>query len=370
MQKFYYTICHITYLGILLVLFFAAQTFYDAIPEAMYVEAGEPVTYDFTLPVSVVLKEDNAEVFEQLSGSGVMEQGISYSVTCKLFGLFPVKDIEVTIVDGKEVYASGMPIGIYARTNGVLVIASGEVTSASGEKSRPAENRVKSGDYIVSVNGEQITEKEELMEKIDSYGAGKEVIGIRRDDEYIEVAMTPVKSEKGNYMLGIWVRDDLAGVGTMTYFDETGKFGALGHAVSDGDTGTQMKMSEGWIYETNIIGIRKGESGNPGELSGLINYNKDFCLGTIEENTAIGIYGQLDGNLEHLTAGTGYEIAYKQDIRMGTAYILSSLSGETKSYEIEIESTDFSGKETNKGIMFRVTDPDLLNITGGIVQGM
>lgn len=370
MQKYYRYIRQVTCLGFLFVLFFAGQTFYDSIPEVMYINAGEEVRYDFALPVSVVLKDDSRQVLTQLSG-GIREgREISYTVTCKLLGIFPVKDIEVNVLEGKEVYASGMPIGIYTKTKGILVIDSGEFVSVSGEKVRPAANRVKGGDYIVSVNGESVSEKESLIEKIDAYGAEKEVLGIQRDDEYIEVAVDPVKSEDGSYMLGIWVRDDLAGVGTMTYFDEEGDFGALGHAVSDGDTGTQMQISEGWIYLTNIIGIRKGEDGNPGELSGIINYSKDCCLGTIHENSKIGIYGNLDGDLTNLAAGTGYEVAYKQDIRVGAAYILSSLSGENKSYEIEIENIDYSGREANKGILFRVTDRELLDLTGGIVQGM
>lgn len=369
MGKLQHIMQQITYLGLIIVAFFAVRTFYDSIPDVMYVNAGEEIKYDYSLPVRVVLKEDSREVLNQLSGNP-MEQRITYTVTCKLFGIFPVKDIAVTVLDAGEVYASGMPIGIYVKTNGVLVIAAGEFTSQSGELVKPAENCVKSGDYIVSINGVKVTEKETLIEKIDYYGGEKEILGIRRDGEYIEVAIDPVQSDNGMYKLGIWVRDDLAGVGTMTYYDGDGDFGALGHAVSDGDTGTMMQVSEGWIYLTNIIGIRKGEDGNPGELSGVINYNKSCCMGRISENTGIGIYGNLDGNLEHLSAASSYEVAYKQDIRTGTAYVISSISGETKSYEISIENIDYSGREANKGILFQVTDRELIDLTGGIVQGM
>lgn len=370
MKKYYHFLRQTTYLGLFLVLAFAVQTFQDAIPNQMYVTYGQTVSYDFDVPVSVVLKEDSAEVFDNFSGSIPGGENPSYTVTCKLFGIFPVKDVEVMLVEGDTVYASGMPIGIYAKTSGVLVIDTGVVTDASGKQCRPAENRVKSGDYIVSVNGEKVQEKEELIEKIDLYGEGKEVLGVRRNEEYIEVSMEPVKSDSGHYMLGIWVRDDLAGVGTLTYYDRNGEFGALGHAVSDGDTGTLMDMSDGWIYQTNIIGIRKGENGNPGELSGIIDYSKDCCLGTITENTPLGIHGKLDGNLDKLRTSTSYEVSYKQDIKLGTAYIVSSLTGETCMYEIDIKSLDYSGREENKGILFQVTDEKLLSITGGIVQGM
>lgn len=372
MAKYQNIIKQITYLGFFLVAMFAVKSFHDAVPDQIYVNMGEELSYDFDVPVSLVLKEDSREVFETPSGS-IAENGKeypSYTVTCKLFGIFPVKDVEVMLVEPEAVYASGMPIGIYVKTEGVLIIGTGEVETKGEGTVKPAENLVKKGDYIVSINGEKVEEKEDLIEKINAFGQQKEVLGVLRGDEYIEVSLKPAKSSDGKYMLGIWVRDDLAGVGTLTYYRQDGSFGALGHAVSDGETGTLMEMEEGWIYHTNIIGIRKGGSGSPGELSGVIEYRKDACLGSVEKNTPLGIYGSLDGNLNQLQMGKSYSVTYKQDIHSGTAYVISSLSGEVKSYEIEIESLDYSDTEENKGILFKVTDPELLELTGGIVQGM
>lgn len=369
-NKYYHWIQQMTGIGFFLVAAFAVQTFYQAIPDEMYVQVGKEITYEFDVPVSVVLKEESREVFDNFSQSADIEEPSSYTVTCKLFGIFPVKDVEVMMVEKQELYASGMPIGIYVKTDGVLVLGTAKITDANGEECQPAQNLVKSGDYIVSVNGEAVYEKEDLMEKIDTYGDDREILGIQRNDEYIEVSITPVEGKQGKHQLGIWVRDDLAGVGTLTYYDENGTFGALGHAVSDGDTGTQMSMAEGWIYLADIIGIKKGENGNPGELSGVINYRKNECLGTIAENSSLGIRGQLLSATPEVEDGQSYEVGYKQDIRTGTAYIISEVSGDREMYEIEIESLDYSGIEENKGILFKVTDPDLLEITGGIVQGM
>lgn len=372
MAKYQNIIKQITYLGFFLVAMFAVKSFHDAVPDQIYVNMGEELSYDFDVPVSLVLKEDSREVFETPSGS-IAENGEeypSYTVTCKLFGIFPVKDVEVMLVEPETVYASGMPIGIYVKTEGVLIIGTGEVETKGEGTVKPAENLVKKGDYIVSINGEKVEEKEDLIEKINAFGQQKEVLGVMRGDEYIEVSLKPAESSNGTYMLGIWVRDDLAGVGTLTYYRQDGSFGALGHAVSDGETGTLMEMEAGWIYHTNIIGIRKGGNGSPGELSGVIEYRKDACLGSVEKNTPLGIYGSLDGNLNQLQMGESYGVTYKQDIHPGTAYVLSSLSGEVKSYEIEIESLDYSDTEENKGILFKVTDPELLELTGGIVQGM
>lgn len=370
MRKYDQFVWQMTWVGFFLVVAFAIRTFYQAIPEQIYITAGETVSYDFDVPVSIVLKEESAEVFESLTDPIMRSTRPAYTVTCKLFGLFPVKDVEVMLVDRQQVYASGMPIGIYVKTEGILVLGTAKVSDGNGRERQPAQNLVKSGDYIVSLNGEPVYEKEDLIEKIDAYGENREILGLRRNDEYIEVSLMPVETSQGRHLLGIWVRDDLAGVGTLTYYQEDGNFGALGHAVSDGDTGTRMDLSEGWIYEADIIGIKKGENGTPGELSGMIDYSPDYCLGSITENTPLGIRGILQQDSAMRVGGKVYGVCYKQDIRIGTAYILSEVSGELRSYEIEIESLDFSGHEENKGILFRVTDPDLLGLTGGIVQGM
>lgn len=371
MNKYYRMIQQLTWIGFFFVAAFSVKTFYQAIPDQMYVPIGQDLSYHFDVPVSVVLKDENTkEVFDNLSEPFMEQETMTYTVTCKLFGIFPVKDVEVMLVNPQSVYASGMPIGIYVKTEGILVLGTANVEDETGKECHPAQNLVKSGDYIVSVNGESVYEKEDLIEKIDAYGDHREILGVKRNGEYIEVSMMPVTSAQGRHLLGIWVRDDLAGVGTLTYYRENGDFGALGHAVSDGDTGTQMDMSEGWIYLADIIGILKGENGKPGELSGIIDYSRNRCLGTISDNTSLGIRGKLETDIKTLGTENSYEVCYKQDIRLGTAYIISQVSGEKKMYEINIENLDYSGNEENKGIMFRVTDPGLLELTGGIVQGM
>ena len=330
---------------------------------------GEPVSYDFDVPVTVVLKAHAVQTAENRTES-IGGRKAAYEVVCRLFGIFPVKTVQVFLVEGDAVYANGSAIGIYVQTKGILVIGTGEISTENGEQVSPAENILFQGDYIVSVDGTPVKEKEELQEAVQESGGQKEVLGVERNGETIEVSVQPVQGENGRYLLGAWVRDDLAGIGTMTYYDTNGKFGALGHAVSDSEVGKRLETERGWIYAADIIGIRRGEKGNPGELSGMISYQKSNCLGTVWKNTDIGIYGTLDGNLAKLPAGEYYPVCYKQDIRKGSAYILSCVSGEAKQYEVEIEDLDYSGREANKGIMLRVTDENLLALTGGIVQGM
>lgn len=357
----------IAYIGFCIVFLFALKTFGEAIPDHIYVAEGEELSGAFDVPVTVVVKDEGYEAAGVVSAG---KAGTTYTVTCRLFGVFPVKDVEVTLVEKETVLAGGTPIGIYVEMEGVLVIAEGDVTLSDGTSVCPAENILKAGDYITGVNGETVSGKENLQELVQKYGGGKETLTVRRSGEEITVGITPALGADQSYKLGVWVRDDLAGIGTLTYYTEDGKFGALGHAVSDGDVGEMIDVEEGWIYTSQIIGVKKGGKGSPGELSGLIDYTGDNCLGTIEQNTGIGIYGTLNGNVAGLSVADAYEIRYKQDIELGEAYIISGLSGEKKEYGIEIETLDYSGKEDNKGILFQVTDGELLELTGGIVQGM
>lgn len=361
----------LTNIGFCGLLLFSVKTFWEALPDHIYVKVGEAISYDFQVPVTVEVKEDDMEAIF-VEGRAVTVENVepSYYVTCKLFGLLPVKDIAVTVVESEAVFAGGMQVGIYAKTKGILVIGMGEVTDQAGAKKSPAKNMIKEGDYIVSVNGMPVEEKEDLIKLIHENGGDTEVIGLFRDEEFIEVAVDAVLSEQERYMLGVWVRDDMAGIGTLTYYRSDQSFGALGHPINDGDTGERLLMEEGKLYETEIIGIKKGESGNPGELSGVISYSRDSYLGAIETNSEIGIYGTLDGNLKNLEVGTYCEIGYKQEIEMGPATILSAVSGELKEYDIVIESVNLGGSEINKGILLHVTDKELLELTGGIVQGM
>ena len=352
-------------------MLFSVKTFWEALPDHIYVKVGEAISYDFQVPVTVERKEDDMEAIF-VEGRATAKESVepSYYVTCKLFGVVPVKDIAVTVVEGEAVFAGGMTVGIYAKTRGILVIGMGEVTDWAGVKRIPAKNMLKTGDYIVSVNGIAVEEKEDLIKLIHENGKDTEVIGLFRDEEFMEVAVDAVLSEHNRYMLGVWVRDDMAGIGTLTYYRSDQTFGALGHPINDGDTGEMLLMEEGKLYQTDIIGIKRGESGNPGELSGVISYGRESYLGEIDTNSEIGIYGILDGNLKNLEVGTYCEIGYKQEIEMGPATILSAVSGELKEYDIVIENVNFGGAETNKGILLRVTDKELLELTGGIVQGM
>lgn len=152
--------------------------------------------------------------------------------------------------------------------------------------------------------------------------------------------------------------------------DSNGNFGALGHGISDSDTGKVVEISEGALYDTEILGIEKGSAGNPGVMAGVIYYGPGSKLGSIDANTDVGIFGHADDRLQKSISGEPLEIGYRQDVKKGQAWIRSSVSGEVKDYEIEIQRVDYNPIHQNKGLVIRVVDEELLNLTGGIVQGM
>ena len=182
--------------------------------------------------------------------------------------------------------------------------------------------------------------------------------------------MNAVKTEDGSYKLGAWVRDDTQGIGTMTYIDMSGNFGALGHGISDSDTGKVVEIEEGALYETEILGIEKGTIGNPGVMAGVIYYGLGSQLGTITDNTDIGIFGKVNDKMKKSLQAQAVEVGYRQDVKKGQAWVRSDVSGELKDYEIEIQKVDYNPVQQNKSMVIKVVDEELLRLTGGIVQGM
>ena len=372
----------IGYTGIAAGMIFAYALLMYSIPDKMYVESGEQPSYAFGVPVTGTVVK-SAEVFAgrqtmqndaihmtpDISTQTASEKG-TYQVLCRLFGTIPVKRISVCEVSKKQLLAAGTNIGIYVKNEQIMIIGTGEVTDESGVRSEPAKNVVRSGDYILAVNGKKVESKSQLVKEI-SFCNGKKIrLKLLRGKEKIEVLVQPVRSQEGIYQIGVWVRDDIAGVGTLTYVTNDKKYGALGHGVTDADVGSLIDLEKGSIYETTILEIRKGQRGQPGEMSGMINYNDEYKLGTVEENTNVGIYGTLTNLPKELRGVSSMPVTYKEGIKKGKAQIISSVEGKRREYEIEIEHTNYHSDGNNKGIQFQVTDERLLEDTGGIIQGM
>ena len=357
------------------------------------------------------------------SGNGGTEQGIGQTADTASTHRATDRDYEETdkISDGisvEGVYACGRLTGIYEQTEGVLVVNTTEVTDDDGKKVNPADKKVQCGDYILSVNGRTVTDKEELSEAVndimkeydeshedvsnekkiyeDKSGkveSQKEIINEDKSDsgeikseinkrtvkikflrggEKMSADITPVRMDDGRYYMGIWVKDDLAGIGTITYYTKDGRFGALGHGIGDGtQSGNLLYANSGDLYSMKLTKIKKGKSGAPGEIGGVVYFGKKSHIGTLDCNSNLGIYGQLDSDelSEYAAEDTYYPVAGKDEIHTGSAQMISEISGKLEKYNLEITNIDKKATDTNKGMELKVTDDRLIELSGGIVQG-
>lgn len=329
-----------------------------AIPDTIYIRQGQETGVSQMLDYPFVTYSKSIDV----SKNG------SYQIPCYFLDMFYLKDVQVETADEKWVSVCGMPAGLYMETEGVLVVDTGEITGKDGVQAEPAEHIAKSGDYILEVNGTPVFGKKDLIKNIEaSHGETVELL-VNRNGEQIPLSISPVLDQNDEYKLGLWVRDNTQGIGTLTYIDENGKFGALGHGISDTDTGELLDISEGELYEAEIVSIKKGAKGMPGELSGYIEYEQEKKIGTIEKNTELGIFGEVFDvkRLPHKKVMVGYQ----QEVKEGKAKLLTNLNKEVKTYDIEITEIYRNKSKTNKAFEIQVTDPKLLEETGGIVQGM
>lgn len=342
----------------------------SSVPDNLYAFVGE--TEDISLPFGCGTEETREvlQVTNRESGfSMVSEETGRYQVPVKLFGVVPVKNVDVRVIQKMKVAPSGQPIGIYVETNGLLVLDAAEVQGKDGLTYAPAENILKTGDYILKWNHAAVPTIARLNQAIQKSGTKKVPVTIRRGDEEMEVALRPILATDRTYKIGTWVREDTQGIGTLTYVTEDGRFGTLGHGITDADTGMLLNLHGGELYQTKILGITKGVSGEPGELQGYINMVAGSEIGEIDRNTAIGVFGKMQETSLDAYGGEFFPIGMKQEIREGKAQIYINLDGAARNYQIRIEKVDMNCTN-NKCMVIRITDHRLLSLTGGIVQGM
>lgn len=359
-QKKYRKFLWYALVGTLLSLFILIYgTMKDHIPDEIFVYADEETDWETFFQEPLISYDETVEV----------SQNGSYQIRCKWLGVLPLKTIKVHTVEKQEVLVSGSPVGIYMETKGVLVIDSGEITDREGIRRTPAEHIIQSGDYICEIDGKVLTGKRQLMQLVRENQGEPMELQVIRHQETIKLEMTPVETEDGSYKLGIWVRDNIQGIGTLTYVEPNGTFGALGHGISDADTGERLEISDGDLYRADILSIRKGTAGTPGELRGVINYREENRIGTICGNSQYGICGQMEPG-KYTESMKKIPTGLKQEIQTGKAEIRCDIGDGIREYQCEILEIDSNARDTNKCFVLRITDDDLLSRTGGIVQGM
>jgi stage IV sporulation protein B len=371
--------------NIFLIGFFVYYRIEKSIPDEIKMLVGTEENFDFNMPfqanietedIGVIsvnnLKVPSNQINFDMNRPFTLEssQTGTYSISLKLFGLFEFKNISLDVIETSELIPCGNPIGIYVETDGILVLGSGRITGEDGLNYEPISNKLKSGDYILKVNGKEMSKKKELIDEIQNSN-GKDVdLLIRRNEEEFTVQITPVKTASGNYKIGAWIRDNTQGIGTLTFVSPDGQFGALGHGITDIDTGLLMDVKDGSIYTAEIMSIIKGKEGEPGELIGMIRQSDKFKIGSIKENTYQGIFGTIGNEFDDNLSTEPLEIGLKQEVVKGKAKIRCTIEDKVSDYDIEIESVDMSNSNHSKGIVIRITDERLLDLTGGIVQGM
>ncbi len=281
---------------------------------------------------------------------------------------------ETEVIERFKVHVSGRPIGFSIDADGVVVVSMGEIKTSSGFINSPCEvSGIKPGDIIKRVNGVEITSGERLIDVVNSKPGEVCNIELNRKGETMYVDVCPIYDEFAlSYRLGVWVRDNSVGVGTVTYVTQDNCFSALGHPVTDADTSTILPVGVGRTFKCSIVGVKKGIKGEPGELKGLFLKTSNE-VGSILSNTTTGIRGQFVSSetSEMFKDLELTEVALRKEVSVGDASIYTTIDGNTpKLYNIEIIKTNHINSYGNKCMVIRITDKELLTKTGGIVQGM
>lgn len=305
-----------------------------------------------------------------VSVTATSQSGIA-QVQLSLLGI-PIKKMQVRVLPQMKLVPGGHSIGVAMYTRGALVVGSREVSDEQGNTRHPAkEAGLLPGDVIEQVNGMDIKNAQELSQKIGEQNGRSVDLTILRGEQRRTLSIQSVKDEiDGVYRLGLWVRDDTAGVGTLTFYDpNTGQFGALGHAITDYDTGRKLTVRDGQILLSRIYDVKVGKSGSPGELHGLFQPGQNI-MGEIQSNTDYGLFGNITQAVDN-PIYSSLPIGTQGMARVGKASILCTVDTEgIDEYECEIVAISPQLQRSVKGMVIRITDPRLLERTGGIVQGM
>ena len=279
--------------------------------------------------------------------------------------VIPIKEIKINVTKRRYVGLGGDVFGIKLYTKGIIVVSIDSVTTSSGSKDPAVNAGLRCGDIITHINGEAATSSKQLTESVEQSQGQTLKLNIDRNGEKLELTLRPEKSVNGGFKAGIWVRDSSAGIGTVTFYDDENRcFAGLGHGVCDVDTGRIMPLDNGEAVRARVNGFYKSSAGNPGELCGVFS---DIALGSLRVNCETGVYGEL---LQPSGAKT-VPVALESEVKLGAAQMITTIDGNgPQYYDIEITKIYPSSDLSSRNMIIKVTDAELLEKTGGIVQGM
>ncbi|MFD1018691.1 SpoIVB peptidase [Thalassobacillus hwangdonensis] len=297
----------------------------------------------------------------------------SEDIFYQLAGL-PIKKTNADYLDDFKVMPGGQSIGVKLSTKGVLVVGHHQVKTENAMVSPGEKANIRVGDIILEVNGKELKKMADMAPIVKESGEKNQdlTLIVKRGKETFETILEPtydVKDQK--YRIGLYIRDSAAGIGTMTFYDPSShKYGALGHIISDMDTRKPIEINEGTIVRSHVTSIQKGSQGVPGEKRADFSATRDR-IGDITKNSPFGIFGKLKGDVSNGLYDRPIPIALSHQVKEGPAKILTVVDGdEVQEYDVEVVSTVPQKHPATKGMIVKITDPELLKATGGIVQGM
>lgn len=358
----------------LLLAYFSPQAqFLRALPDTLSVAVGQSAAVEAPFPLSVTLAQ-TPSVSAGASMDEHLEDGEgAATATISLLGLLPLREVEIDVGDSLRLYPGGQAVGVALHTRGVLVVGTSDLTGAYSPARLAG---IKAGDLILEAGGKSLTGTADLTELVEASGETPIPLTVRRGDSTLSLTLSPKRDgQTGTYRIGAWVRDSTAGVGTLSFYGvvnegEDTRFGALGHAITDTDTQQVLTVGRGQIMTADVVDVRRGQAGVPGELKGSF-LRENRVLGDIALNNVFGIYGTLSDIPAHPLYPDGLPIGRRDAVHTGEASILCTVGPEgMKEYAVEIVEVARQSAPAQRSMVLRVTDPELLEKTGGIVQGM
>lgn len=321
--------------------------------------------------IKVVLKDD--KVIETYSNQVDFNSDYQPEVEFRLFNLIPIKTQKIKLIKDDKVLVGGVAIGLVLKTEGVLIVGSSSVSTLEGDRDVLTENKLFIGDVITQIENETVEDVSSVSKIINKEeNRNKELLikGIRKNKEFTTKFKPCYDVKSETYKLGVWVRDDASGVGTLTFINSNNRFGALGHPICDSDTKTPIGLKDGKVYNCSILGVNKGSSGSPGEIRGLFMQGKNE-QGVVEKNNTYGVFGEINSDSLLLKDLKAMEVGSRVMVKPGKAQIRCCIEGtKIETFDIEIIKTNYQNYSNDKSMVIRVVDEDLIKRTGGIVQGM
>ncbi len=358
------------------------------LPDSIVLEKGEQKTIDFQLPFNATIQDPSIDVLmfngESLAQSDQinLDQPITMEsvgsgevrLSVNALGIFTIKEVTIKVDSAKRLVVGGQSVGVTLFTEGALVVGTSDIIDEYGNTCNPAEQAdIKPGDVIIKADGKEIENASNLSQIINSLKKESIELCIDRAGKSIVRQVNAVKdSNDGKYRLGIWVRDSTAGVGTLTFYDpSTGNFGSLGHAITDVDTNTNLSIKEGELFESMVLDVKQGVSGSPGELKGSFDNSPSNMIGKLFSNTDYGIFGKMYEPIENSIYPDSLPIATRDEVKTGKATIVTTVDDTgLKEFDCEIIRVNRQNQPEVKSMVIKITDEDLLERTGGVVQGM